>query len=208
MVQDDGRLMADQTLAAGYDPDAPRPSEEVERLGDDQDLELLPERQPWRSIMHVIGVIEQAAAAILLVIILVLVLAQVGSRYVPGTWVWTGEVARLSLVWLTFVIAGYIAAFDRHIAIHTVDWVLSGRPLAAVKLFANAAVVVTCVAMMYAVYQLVATDIGGVTPAAELPLAVVNAVPFIGFALVALRSVMRIVLVDIPALHNRAETAS
>ncbi len=208
MVQDDGRLMADQALAAGYDPDAPRPSEEVEHLGDDQDLELLPERQPWRSIMHVIGVIEQVVASILLVVILVLVLAQVGSRYVPGTWVWTGEVARLSLVWATFVIAGYLAAFDRHIAIHTVDWVLSGRPLTAVKLFANAAVLVTCLAMMYAVYQLVVTDVGGVTPAAELPLAFVNAVPFIGFALVAVRALMRIVLVDMPALRRRAETGS
>ena len=177
-------------------------------LGDDQGMELLPERQPWRWIMHVIGVFEQAVASILLVVILVLVLAQVASRYVPGTWVWTGEIARLSMVWVTFVIAGYLAAFDRHIAIHVVDWVLSGRPLTAVKLFANFAVLVTCLAMMYAVYQLVATDVGGVTPATELPLAFVNAVPFIGFALVALRSFMRIVLVDMPALRRRAETGS
>ena len=51
MAQDDGRLMADPALAAGYDPEAPRPSEEADGLGGDQYVELLPERQPWRSIM-------------------------------------------------------------------------------------------------------------------------------------------------------------
>jgi len=208
MTQDDDRLTWDQPPAVGYDPQAPRPSEEVEHLGGDQNVELLPERQPWRSIMHGVGVIEQAVASVLLVMILVLVLAQVLSRYVPGTWVWTGEVARLSLVWTTFAIAGYLAAYDRHIAIHVVDWALRGRPLAAVQLFASVAVLVTCVLMMYAVYQLVATDVGGETPAAELPLRFVNAVPFIGFALVALRSIMRIVLVDLPAFRGRVETGS
>jgi TRAP-type C4-dicarboxylate transport system permease small subunit len=208
MAEEEGRPTADPALAMGYDPDAPRPSEEIERLDAEHEQELLPEGQPWRRIMHGIGVAEQAIASVLLGVILVLVLGQVASRYVPGSWVWTGEVARLSLVWLTFIIAGYIAAFDRHIAIHVVDWVLAGRALAAVKVFANIVVIATCVAMMYAVYQLVATDIGGVTPAAELPLAFVNAVPFIGFALVALRSFMRIVLVDMPALRLRAETGS
>ena len=70
-------------------------------------------------------------------------LAQVAQRYVPGvTFPWTGEVARLAMVWATFVMAGYLAAFDRHIAIHVVDYVLGGRALASVKLFANVVVLV------------------------------------------------------------------
>ena len=33
------------------------------------------------------------------------------------------------MVWATFVMAGYLAAFDRHIAIHVVDYVLAdARP--------------------------------------------------------------------------------
>jgi TRAP-type C4-dicarboxylate transport system permease small subunit len=208
MVQDDGRRIDDPAVVTDHDPEAPRPSEEADLLGGDANPELLPKRQPWRSIMHGIGVIEQAIGSVLLVIILVLVLAQVASRYVPGSWVWTGEVARLSMVWTTFAIAGYLAAHDRHIAIHVVDWVLDGRPLAGVKLFANLVVLVTCVVMMYAVYELVATDIGAVTPAAQLPLRFVNVVPFVGFALVALRSIMRIILVDLPALVGSTETAS
>lgn len=206
MAQDDGRHNEDPATAADFDPDAPRPSEEVEHLGGDANPELLPVSQPWRSILHGIGMIEQVLGSILLAIILVLVLGQVAARYVPGSWVWTGEVARLSMVWITFVMAGYLAAHDRHIAIHVVDWVLGGRALAAVKLFVSVAVLVTCLVLLYAVYLLVSTDIGGVTPAAELPLRFVNAVPLVGFALVALRALLAIVLVDLPALLGRTVT--
>jgi TRAP-type transport system small permease protein len=207
MGQGDVRHEDSATLLADLDPEAPRPSDEAE-LGGESNPELLPHRQPWRSILHGIGVVEQAIGSVLLVIILVLVLGQVASRYVPGSWVWTGEVARLSMVWLTLVMAGYLAAHDRHIAIHVVDWVLAGRALAAVKLFVSLAVLVTCLVLLYAAYLLIATDIGAVTPAAELPLLFVNAVPLVGFALVALRALLGIVLVDLPALIGRTESRS
>lgn len=208
MDQDDAHRHEDSAaLIADLDPEAPRPSDEAE-LGGESNPELLPNRQPWRSILHGIGVIEQVTGSVLLVIILVLVLGQVASRYVPGSWVWTGEVARLSMVWLTLVMAGYLAAHDRHIAIHVVDWVLAGRALAAVQLFVSIAVLATCLVLLYAAYLLIATDIGAVTPAAELPLLFVNAVPLVGFALVALRALLGIVLVDLPALIDRTESRS
>jgi TRAP-type transport system small permease protein len=207
MGQGDVRREDSAAPIADLDPEAPRPSDEAE-LGGESNPELLPNRQPWRSILHGIGVIEQVIGSVLLVTILVLVLGQVASRYVHGSWVWTGEVARLSMVWLTLVMAGYLAAHDRHIAIHVVDWVLAGRALAAVKLFASIAVLVTCLVLLYAAYLLMATDIGAVTPAAELPLLFVNAVPLVGFALVALRALLGIVLVDLPALIGRTESRS
>jgi TRAP-type C4-dicarboxylate transport system permease small subunit len=203
MAEDDGRRTEDPGIVADFDPDVPRPSEEGEHLGGETNPELLPVSQPWRSILHGIGMVEQVIGSVLLAIILVLVFAQVAARYVPGSWVWTGEVARLSMVWTTFVMAGYLAAHDRHIAIQVVDWALGGRALAAVKLFVNVVVLVTCLVLLYAVYLLVSTDRGGVTPAAELPLRFVNAVPLVGFALVALRALLGIVLVDLPAILGR-----
>ena len=124
-----------------------RPPAEADSLGGESNPELLPAREPWRSIVHGIGIGEQVVGSLLLLAVFVLVLAQVLQRYVPGTWPWTGEVARLSLVWATFVIAGYLAAFDRHIAIHVVDYVLGGRALASVKLFAHVVVLITCIAL-------------------------------------------------------------
>jgi TRAP-type C4-dicarboxylate transport system permease small subunit len=207
MAHDDGRFADPTDPRADSLLDAPLASE-TESLGGESNPELLPKREPWRSMLHWIGVIEQVIGVVLLVVIFVLVLAQVAQRYVPGSWPWTGEVARLSMVWATFVMAGYLAAHDRHIAIHVADYVLGGRALASLKLLVNVAVLVTCLALLYATYQLVATDIGQVTAAAELPLRWVNAVPIVGFALVALRALLGIVLRDIPELLGRVEAAA
>jgi TRAP-type C4-dicarboxylate transport system permease small subunit len=185
-----------------------RPPAEAESLGGESNPELLPRREPWRTIVHGIGIGEQVVGALLMLVVLVLVLAQVAQRYVPGSFPWTGEVARLAMVWATFVIAGYLAAFDRHIAIHVVDFVLAGRPLATLKLVANVIVLATSVAMVYATYQLVSGDIGQVTAAAQLPLLYVNAVPIIGFSLVALRAGLGIVLVDVPGVLGRSPEAA
>ena len=87
--------------------------------------EVLPAREPFRSMLRWLGLVEQAAGIALLVVILVLVLMQVVQRYLPGGGcAWTGEIARFAMVWATFVIAGYLLAHDRHIAIKVVDFVL------------------------------------------------------------------------------------
>jgi len=200
---------ADEAGDAGDLAPEDRPSLETESLGGESNPEVLPRSEPLRSLMHAIGVIEQVIGAFLLFAILVLVVALVAQRYLPGAnFPWTGEVARLSMVWGTFMIAGYLAAHDRHIAIHVVDYVLGERALAAVKLFVNLVVLVTCVVLLYATYQLVESDIGQVTAAAEIPLRFVNAVPIIGFALTALRAVLGIVVNDIPALTDRTKSAA
>ena len=163
--------------------------------------ELLPQREPWRSMLHGIGVLERTIGSALIVVILVLVLIQVAQRYLPGNgWPWTGEVARLALVWCTFVLSGYLMAHDRHISIQVVDLILPPRGLAVVQLLGHVVVGLTCLAMAYACYQLIVDDIGQVTPAAEIPLAWIYAMPLIGFALTALRAVLAIGMLDIPAI--------
>lgn len=208
MAEDDGRRPDNAERSADAAVlDSPPPAE-ADILGVESNPEILPHREPWRTIVHAIGVIEQAIGALLLIMILVLVIALVGQRYLPGAnYPWTGEVARLAMVWGTFVIAGYLAAHDRHIAIHLVDYVLSARALAAVKLLVNLIVLVTCLVLVYATFQLVTEDIGQVTPAAEIPLRFVNSVPIIGFALTAFRALLWISLHDVPVLLGRQEAA-
>jgi TRAP-type C4-dicarboxylate transport system permease small subunit len=187
--------------------DAP-PVSESESLGGESNPEILPAREPWRSIVHGIGIVEQVIGALLLAAILVLVVALVAQRYLPGVnFPETGEVARLAMVWGTFLMAGYLMAHDRHIAIHVVDYVLHGRALAAVRLVVNLIVLVTCIGLLYATYLLVAGDIGQVTPAAEIPLQFVNAIPIVGFALTALRALLWIVMHDVPAVLGKPEPA-
>ena len=207
MAHDDRQTAGTDASAASVFQDAP-PASETESLGGESNPEVLPAREPWRAIVHGIGVVEQVIGAVLLAVILILVVALVAQRYLPGVnFPQTGEVARLAMVWGTFLMAGYLMAHDRHIAIHLVDYVLVGRVLATVKLVVNLIVLVTCLVLAYATYLLVAGDIGQVTPAAEIPLQFVNAVPIVGFTLTALRALLWIAMHDVPAVLGRAETA-
>ena len=184
--------------------DRPKPSQEIDEFATTEEPPLLPRSEPLRTIFRAIGAAEQIVGSLLLLLILILVLSQVAQRYVPGTWPWTGELARLAMVWATFLMAGYLIAYHpHHITIQIVDYVLRGRGLAVVKLFVNVVILLTSLALIYGSITLIQTDIGQVTPAAEIPLRLVNAVPLVGLLLILLRAVLGIVVNDVPALRGR-----
>lgn len=174
-----------------------------------EDPPLLPSRGPMRTMFRVLGTIEQILGSLLLLLVLILVLAQIADRFIPGAAPWTGELARLSMVWATFLVAGYLIAYSpHHIAIQVIDYVAKGRWLAVIKLCVNVVILLTCLFLIYGSINLVATDIGQVTPAGEIPLRFVNAVPLLGFVLVAIRVVLAIVIKDVPALReSRGDSA-
>ena len=189
----------DERQAAGLD-DAPAGAS----LGHETNPELLPSREPLRTIMHAIGVAEQAIGTLLVVTILLLVLSLIVQRYIPNLgWLWTGELARYSMVLATFVMSGYLLAHDRHIAIHLVDFVLGARGLALVKTLVDLTVLVTCLLMMYATYDIIATDVGQLTAAAQIPLKWLHVPVLVGFALSAVRAALALLIADLPVvLHG------
>lgn len=178
-------------------------------LGAETNPELLPAREPFRSIMHGIGLIEQAIGTVLMVVILFLVITQVAQRYIPGQgWPWTGEVARYSMVWAAFILSGYLLAHDRHISIHVVDYVLRGRGLALVKVLVDVVVLGACLVMMYATWDMISKDIGQVTAAAQMPLKLVNIPVLVGLALASVRAVLSLAVADVPVLIHGEEARS
>lgn len=177
-------------------------------LGDLAEDQLLPKAGLSRSVMRTLGLVEQVLGTSFLVLLFVLVLVQVAQRYLPGGWAWTGEVARLALVWSTFSLAGYLMAVDRHIAIQMIDLILPRRALDLLKLMVHIVLAATCVGMSYASFRLVAEDIGQRTPAAGIPLAWTYLIPMIGFALTALRATLAIALSDLPGIKRRDEAAT
>jgi TRAP-type C4-dicarboxylate transport system permease small subunit len=152
--------------------------------------------------------VEQAASIVLLVVILILVLMQIGQRFLPGGgFAWTGEIARFAMVWATFIMSGYLLAHDGHIAIKVVDYVLPVRALGAVKLVGHALIVVTCTVMLYGTYDFMTHDRGQVTAAAQIPLAIIYTVVAFGFASTALRGVLTIFVLDLPELRTGEKAA-
>lgn len=62
--------------------------------------------------------IEQVFAVALLAVLLIAMGAQVIARYVFGSPLsWSEEVARLAMIWLTFIAASFVAAKGEHIAV-------------------------------------------------------------------------------------------
>jgi len=172
-------------------------------LGEETTPEILPEREPFRTVLRGLSLVEQAIGVFLLLAILVLVLIQVAQRYIPGTgFPATGELARLAMVWLTFVLSGYLMGHDGHIALRVIDYVLPVRVIGVIQIIGRLFVALTCAALAYAVYDLIVRDPGLVTPAAQLPLTVVYAVALYGLASTALRAIVAVVVVDVPAVRS------
>jgi len=169
---------------------------------------LLPGREPFRSMIRWLGIAEQTISIVLLLVILALVLMQIVQRFLPSGFAWTGEMARFAMVWITFVMSGYLLGQDAHIAIKVVDYFLPDRALGLVKLAGHALITITCGVMLYGVFDFMTKDRGQVTAAAGVPLTLIYTVVAFGFASTALRGILAIVLVDLAEIRGEPRTPS
>jgi TRAP-type C4-dicarboxylate transport system permease small subunit len=141
------------------------------------------------KVLRGIEVIEISVGVLLLTTILFMVMAQVIVRFTPfGGWVWTGELARFCLVWLTFAVAGYLMGRREHIAIDIIDQVLPRRGRRLVDIVSHLVVGITAIAFLYQGVGLMEAQSGVRSSAAEIPMSLLYAIPTIGFALTALRA--------------------
>jgi TRAP-type C4-dicarboxylate transport system permease small subunit len=206
-MPDDGPVTVDHAALPGTASDEEAP--EHHGLGEEATPDVLPATEPFRTLLRWLGLAEQAAGVTLLAIILALVLIQVIQRSLPGGgWAWTGEIARYSMVWATFFMAGYLLAHDQHIAIKVVDFFVPVRALGAVKLLGHVLIAATGILAVYATNDFVSHDRGQVTAAAQVPLAVIYAVVAFGFASTALRAVVVILVQDLREIRTGEKGAA
>lgn len=154
-----------------------------------------PARTPgrWRPVRVLVHV-EEAFGALLLVAITVLVVLQVAGRYaIASPLVWTDEVARLGLVWLTFVGAAFVMSHGEHITVELFGKILGRTGVKVVEVVAMLVVLGTCLAFLPGTLE-VAVDTHGVTsPALGFPRSLIYAAVLAGLALMALHAVLRVV---------------
>lgn len=138
---------------------------------------------------RILEVAELTAGCLLVATLAVLVVLQAGQRYLPVSgWVWTGELARYSLVWLTFALAGYLTGRGEQIGLEVIDHLVRGRSLQLVRRFADAVVALAAAALTVDAWQLLTGSVGRVSPAIRIPLEWIYLMPLLGFALTALRA--------------------
>ena len=160
--------------------------------------QILQERLPryerrMARVLRVVEIVEGTIGALLLLGILVLVMMQVTVRFSAlGGWAWTGELARFSLVWLTFILAGYLLGRDQHISFDLIDFVLPERALRVVRVISYVIVAAICAAFVYEGVGLIDAQSFIRSSAAEIPMSFVYLIPTVGFALTGVRALIGI----------------
>lgn len=155
---------------------------------------------------RVATVLEYALGAIALVIIFVLVLVQAGQRYLPiEGWSWTGELARFSLVWLTFLVAGVLVSSDSHISIEMVDEMTGPRLRRLVRVVSCLIVAIIGVGLVAEAWELVQSQRILKSPAMRMPMSWLYAISMIGFVSIVLRALaagVRYAVLGVPEPHH------
>ena len=147
-----------------------------------------------------IELIELTVGALLLLAIVVMVMMQVLARVSPlESKVWTGELARFSLVWLSFGLAGYLLGRDEHIALDVVDHVLPSLGQRLVRVFSLLVVAATALMFAYEGWDLFTAGSPIKSPATGIPLGWIYFIPMVGMALTVLRAVVEILF---PSTHE------
>jgi TRAP-type C4-dicarboxylate transport system permease small subunit len=134
---------------------------------------------------------ELALGAAATLVIFFLVLLQAGQRYLPiEGWPWTGELARFSLVWLTFLVAGVLVTTDSHISIEMIDMVPGAALRRVVRVVSCLIVAAIGVGLCAEAWELIQTQDILKSPAMRMPMSWLYGVSIIGFASVVVRSLV------------------
>jgi TRAP-type C4-dicarboxylate transport system permease small subunit len=144
---------------------------------------------------RVVTAIELAIGAVALLVIFFLVLVQAGQRYLPFEgWSWTGELARFSLVWLTFVVAGVLVTSDSHIAIEMIDSVRSPLIRRVVRVFSCLVVAAIGVGLTAEAWELTMSQGVLKSPAMRMPMSWLYVISLIGFVSTTIRAAIAAVM--------------
>ena len=161
-------------------------------------------RQP--RMLRWISAVEHSLGAILITVIALLVFIQALQRYLPVSgWVWSGELARYSMVAVTFIMCGYLMGQGQHITIEVIDRFVSLRARRWVKRFTNAVVLLICLAFIREGWALVSETSGQVSAALQMPMTYLYAFPLIGFVLAGLRAAWAIIVPESEADNTEAD---
>ena len=138
--------------------------------------------------------VEIWTGTVLFALLFLGVMYQVLGRYVPQiAWVGAGEVARLSMVALTFVMAGYLIGKNGHIVIEVFDSVLQGKRLfVALRVFAAVVMVLTCGALAWESLLMIEQGWRRVSTVLHMPLAVLYIFALVGFTSGIIHSIAKI----------------
>ena len=150
---------------------------------------------------------EKTLATLFLLLIVTTMATQVIARYLFGTpFQWSEEVARLALIWMTFISAAYVLAEGRHIAVDLISTRLGDRGKLWCETFGYAVVAGTCLLLLLGGAKFV-WYVGKVeSPALGVPKSWWYGAGMLGLLLMALHSLVNLLQVWITGKPLPRET--
>ena len=148
---------------------------------------------PLASFVRWLVFTEKTIAALFLVLILSTMAAQVFARYVFGApFQWSEEVARLALIWMTFISAAFVMAEGRHIAVDTISERLGDRGKLFIECLSYVVVAATCLLLLFGGARFV-WYVGKVgSPALGIPKSIWYGAGGVGLLLMAFHSLVNL----------------
>jgi TRAP-type C4-dicarboxylate transport system permease small subunit len=161
------------------------------------DTQRTPRARPgWQRLARIITRIEIGIGAAALLTVLIMVFLQALQRYLPGEDIaWTGELARFSLIWVTFAAAGVLVTTNGHIALEIVDAAPNRNLVRWVQVFALVIVAATGAGLVVEALALIDTQGIIKSPVLRVPMSVVYIPVLIGVVSTTIRALVTAFLV-------------
>ncbi|MDB4338499.1 TRAP transporter small permease [bacterium] len=122
--------------------DSGRPAGDASATNDEKPL-------PLANCVRWMVLGEKTMAAFFLLVIVSTMAAQVFARYVFGApFQWSEEVARLALIWLTFISAAFVMAERRHIAVDMISSRVGDSGKLLIECLSYLVVAVSCLLLL------------------------------------------------------------
>lgn len=176
---------------------SPRPLE-GEHDGQVPDLDTYIERdyyeRKWKPYALLVDA-ERFVAGALLIAVFAIIIFQVFTRYVLNMPLpWSEEVARLLVVWLTFVGAGFVASRNAHIAVDILAVYLPRKLATATQIFSMLTVVAASAYMVWAALSLMLLTGPLRMTATSLPMPLLYGAVFVGYLMILGHTALSIVM--------------
>lgn len=161
------------------------------------DTQRTPRARPgWQRLARIVTRIEIGIGAAALLTVLIMVFLQALQRYLPGEDIaWTGELARFSLIWVTFAAAGVLVTTNGHIALEIVDAAPNRDLIRWVQVFALVIVAATGAGLVVEALALIDTQGIIKSPVLRVPMSVVYIPVLIGVLSTTIRALVTAFLV-------------
>jgi len=148
----------------------------------------------WRPYALLVDA-ERLVAGALLIAVFALIIFQVFTRYVLSVPLpWSEEIARLMVVWLTFVGAGFVSSRNAHIAVDILAVYLPKKLAAASQIFALLLVAAAAAYMVWAAISLMVLTGPLRMTASSLPMPLLYGAVLVGYLMILGHTLLNIAL--------------